>query len=66
MRSTLEENVKKYNKIKSDLLKMSKCIECCDPSEVSHFQDICKDYSQEMRDLKLQIESIYDIKICNC
>lgn len=66
MEHVLEEQLKKYNQIKIDLLKVAQCIDCCDPSEISDLQDICIDYSHELKDLRHQIESIYGIKLCNC
>ena len=63
---TMEDNIIKYNKIKTDLLKMSKCIECCEASEVELYQDICIEFSKELKEIKKQIELTYDIKVCKC
>lgn len=62
----MEYKINKYNQIKTELLKMSKCIEYCEASEVERYQDICLEFSKELKEMKKHIESTYGIEICNC
>ena len=61
----IEEELKRYTRIKLDLLKMAKCIDACaNKSEEEFYQNICIEYSKELRNIKRSIESTYGIKIC--
>lgn len=46
---SIEEELEKYNQLKIDLLKMSKCIEDCDISQKELYQNICLEYSKELK-----------------
>jgi Iap family predicted aminopeptidase len=64
--STIEKEIKKYNQIKIDLLKISKCIECCEEKkEEEMYQNIALEYSKELRNIKEYIEKEYKITFCN-
>lgn len=62
----IEYELKKYNKIKTDFLKMSKCLKHCDKSQKELYQNICIEYSMELKKIKNSLESMYDVKICQC
>ncbi|WP_235924804.1 hypothetical protein [Neobacillus sedimentimangrovi] len=63
----IEMELKKYNRIKSDLLKMAKCIDSCsETSEKEFYQNVCLEYSKELKQIKKFIEDSYDIEICPC
>lgn len=62
----IEKQFEKYNQVKMDLLKMSKCIECCEESRKDLYQNICVEYSKELKEIKKSIEETYGIKICKC
>ncbi len=63
----LEEDIKKINKVKLDLLRMSKCIEVCKTNtEKDSYQNICYEYSKQLQTLKETIEKTYDINLCCC
>lgn len=55
-----------YNRVKIELLKMSKCIDSCDESQKDLYQNICVEYSKELNKMKKFFEETYEIKICNC
>lgn len=56
----LESELKKYQQIKIELLRMAKCIECCRESEKEMYQNICFEYSKELRKVKEIIDSVYN------
>lgn len=63
----IEEELKRYNRIKTDLLKMAKYIDvCANKSEEEFYQNICLEYSKELKKVKKCIESTHDVKICEC
>jgi len=62
----LEESVTEYNKVKSDLMKISQCIDCCNEDKKEFYQDIALDHSRQLREIKESIESIYGIELCGC
>jgi hypothetical protein len=62
----LEERVTEYNQIKSDLMKISQCIDCCSEDKKEYYQDIALDRSKQLRSIKESIESIYGIELCGC
>lgn len=67
MNMTIEKELEKYNRIKIDLLKMAQCIDdCTEKSEKEFYQNICIEYSKELKKLKKSIESTYEIQLCKC
>lgn len=62
----IEEKVVRYNQIKTDLLKIVKCIDCCNENEKDLYQNIAAEYSKELRRLKESIENVYGIELCGC
>ncbi|MES9699975.1 MULTISPECIES: hypothetical protein [Bacillus] len=63
----LEKDLKKYNQIKTDLLKMSKCIECCEQeNERVMYQNVTMEYSKELKQLQKALEATYGVKLCSC
>ena len=63
---SIEEEFKKYNQIKIDLVNMSKCIQSCEGPQKNCYQNICLEYSKELKKIKKAIESDYGINICAC
>lgn len=62
---TIEKDFKKYNLIKTDLLNMAKCIdECSKSSEKEFYQDICLEYSKELKRMRKAIEETYNVNLC--
>ncbi|MDQ7723546.1 hypothetical protein P9293_00045 [Bacillus inaquosorum] len=67
MNSDIEKNINKYNKVKLDLMRISKCIECCaSPKEKETYQNIAIEYTKELKRMNSALENIYGIKICGC
>lgn len=67
MSTNIEMEIRKYSKIKLDLLKISKCIECCElDNEKETYQNIAIEYSKELKRIYSSLEDIYDVKICGC
>lgn len=67
MPQLLEKDLKKYNQIKTDLLKMSKCIECCEQdNEKAMYQNVTIEYSKELKQLQKSLEATYGVKLCSC
>lgn len=65
--STIEKEFEKYNQLKIDLLKISKCIQCCDEKrDEERYQNIALEYSKELKNLTNMIEQEYKISLCNC
>ncbi|EGI2114993.1 hypothetical protein FH832_003060 [Listeria monocytogenes] len=64
--NTIENKFKRYNEIKMDLLKMAKCLDYCDESQKEMYQNICVEYSKELKDMKKSLELLYDVSICRC
>lgn len=63
----IEEKVKKYNQVKTDLLRVVKCIDCCTEAEEKEFyQDVAVSYSKELKRIKGTIKSVYGIDLCGC
>jgi hypothetical protein len=63
----IEKELQKYNQIKTDLLKMAKCIDACtEKSEEEFYQNLCLEYSKELKNIKKTIEESYNVKICSC
>lgn len=63
----MEKQIKNYNRVKMDLLKISKCIECCESqSEKEVYQDAAMGLSKELKRIYECLEKAYDIKICGC
>ena len=62
----IEDEIKKYNQIKTDLLKMSQCLGCCDASKKELYQNLCLEYSKELKEMKTLIERTYGVEVCNC
>ncbi|MBD8589759.1 hypothetical protein IFT92_18365 [Peribacillus simplex] len=65
MEEVIENEFKKYNQFKMDLLKMSQCLECCDESQKELYQNICLEYSKELKKIQTSIERTYGIIVCN-
>lgn len=62
---SIDVEIEKYNQLKIDLLKISKCIECCEEkSQEEMYQNIAIEYSKELKQLKEFIEREYEIKLC--
>lgn len=65
--STIEKELGKYNQLKIDLLKISKCIQCCEEKkDEERYQNIALEYSKELKTLTNIIEQEYNISLCNC
>ncbi|WP_243292139.1 hypothetical protein [Bacillus sp. FJAT-47783] len=63
----IDKQLKKFNQLKIDLLKISQCIDyCSDEGEEEFYRNIALEYSKELKKLKEYIEKNYDIKFCNC
>lgn len=63
----MEKEIVKYNRIKTELIKLAQCIDkCTENREKEFYQNICLEYSKELKNLKSAIEESYNIKICNC
>lgn len=62
----IEKKFEKYNQIKIDLLNVSKCLECCEESQKDLYQNICVEYSKELKKMKKHIEDTYEVSISNC
>jgi len=62
----LEERVTEYNQVKSHLMKIAQCIDCCSEEEKEIYQDIALNRSKQLRSIKESIESIYGIELCGC
>lgn len=61
----IDAEIEKYNQLKIDLLKISKCIECCEEKNKEEmYQNIALEYSKELKHLKKAIEKEYKIKLC--
>lgn len=60
----IEEEFDKYNQVKCEMLKMSKNICCCDESLKELYQNICIEYTKELKNIKKSIKSIYGINLC--
>ncbi|MCS0824652.1 hypothetical protein NX029_11780 [Cytobacillus firmus] len=64
---TIEIEFKKLNRIKSDLLKIAKCIDACtNKSEKEFYQNICLEYSKELKQMKESIEQTYNVELHSC
>lgn len=67
MKQDIENKISKYNRLKLDLLKISKCIECCETEpEKETYQNIAIEYSKELKRMHNTLEDIYGVKICGC
>lgn len=65
--STIEKEFGKYNQLKIDLLKISKCIQYCEgKKDEERYQNIALEYSKELKNLTNLIEQEYNISLCNC
>ncbi|MEY9980600.1 phosphoglycerate-specific signal transduction histidine kinase [Lysinibacillus sp. RC79] len=64
--NNIEYKLRKYNQIKTDLLKISKCLEHCDKAQKELYQNVCIEYSMELKKIKNSLESVYDVKIFQC
>ncbi|MGM9898262.1 MAG: hypothetical protein ACI32W_10005 [Enterococcus faecalis] len=62
----LENDLKKYNQLKIDLLKMASFLENCENDFKDMYQNICLEYSKELLEMKNVLEKTYDLRICNC
>ena len=63
----IENEIKKYTQLKIDLLKISKCIECCEEkNREDMYQNIALEYSINLKKLKEFIEKEYHISLCRC
>lgn len=63
--SPIEKDFKKYNQIKIDLLKVSKCLEFCeDKQEEEEIFRKALEHSTELKNTKEFLENEYQIKIC--
>jgi hypothetical protein len=62
----IESNIRRYNELKIDLLKISKCLENCEEYDKEFYQDIAIQYSKKHKEMKKFIEKTYDVKICEC
>lgn len=57
----------KYNRIKTDLLKMARCIHACkEKSEEEMYQNVCLEFSRELKNIQKSIEDSYNVKMCGC
>ena len=66
MADCIEKEFSKYNQLKIDLLKVSKCIECCKENEKGFYQEIAFSYSTELKKFKKFIGETYGINLCDC
>lgn len=61
----IEKEIKKFNQIKMDLLKISKCIEyCTEINQKEMYQNIAMEYSKELKHLSKYIQNEYQVTFC--
>lgn len=64
---SIEDEVLKYSKLKSDLLKIVRCIDCCtNENEKEMYQNIALEYSKGLKSLHNSIQKEYQITFCSC
>lgn len=65
--SLVEKEMIKYFRIKTDLIKMARCIDSCNEDEEREaYQNACLEYSKELKNIKKVIEESYGVKVCGC
>lgn len=62
----IENDLKKYNQLKLDLLKMANCLKNCEDNSQEMYQNICLEYSKELNEMKNFLEDTYNLKLCGC
>lgn len=60
----IEKELMKYNTLRSDLLSISKCINCCEEKDVCFYQDLAISYSERLKKLHEFIQLEYGISAC--
>ncbi|MED3778031.1 hypothetical protein ABEP13_15290 [Geobacillus stearothermophilus] len=62
----VDQILKSYMQLKTDLLKIAQCIDCCAEEEKEHYRTEALHYSKKLKKLKETIEETYGLKICQC
>ncbi|MCM3358146.1 hypothetical protein [Psychrobacillus sp. MER TA 171] len=60
----IEDDIIKYNDLKTDLLNIGKCIDCCEEDEKCFYQDLAITYSIRLKNFQHFIEREYGLKCC--
>ncbi|MET7021794.1 hypothetical protein [Bacillus mycoides] len=60
----IEKDLVKYNNLKSDLLSIAKCIDCCEEKDVCFYQDLAIAYSERLKNLHDFINTEYGVNTC--
>ncbi|MFF1995378.1 hypothetical protein ACFVWC_30100 [Bacillus mycoides] len=60
----IEHDLKKYNNLKTDLLSIAKCIDCCEQEDICFYQDLAIIYSERLRKLNDFIRKEYGLDVC--
>jgi len=63
---SIDEALSKHTQIKIDLLKISQCIQQCEEPNKKYYQNICLQYSEQLKELTKVIEKKYGVKLYSC
>ncbi|MBC6975079.1 MULTISPECIES: hypothetical protein [Bacillus] len=59
----IENELKRYNELKRDLMTVVKCIDCCKEDDVCFYQDLAMVYTSELHRFIDFIEKQYGVNI---
>ncbi|MED1042455.1 hypothetical protein P4T62_28390 [Bacillus mycoides] len=62
----IEKELMKYNNLKSVLLSVARCIDCCEKQDVCFYQDLAITYSEQLKKFQDFIKKEYGVDpYCN-
>lgn len=62
----LLEAIKKYLELKTELLKVTKCLECCSELDKEFYYNIAEEYCKKIKLTGAHLNKEIDISTCHC
>ncbi|ASI76638.1 hypothetical protein OCD85_06490 [Bacillus pacificus] len=59
----IENELKRYNELKRDLMTVAKCIDCCKEEDVCFYQDLAMVYTTKLHSFLDFIEKQHEVSI---
>ncbi|MFD0768954.1 hypothetical protein ACFQZ1_08530 [Bacillus sp. CGMCC 1.60114] len=60
----IEKDLMKYNDLKTVLLSVARCIDCCEDQYVCFYQDLAISYSEQLKKFQDFIKQEYGVDLC--
>ncbi|MBJ7950110.1 hypothetical protein [Bacillus cereus group sp. N24] len=60
----IEKDLIKHNNLKTVLLSVARCIDCCEEKDVCFYQDLAITYSEQLKKFTDFIKQEYGVDLC--